>query len=267
MRHGVITDLHTARSYLRAVVRQILPRPWQRARAQVVVGVPAGASLLEQRALLEAVEEAGISWAVAIEEPIAGALGCGIDPLDRRVHMVVDVGGGTAEASAFCFGGVLASRSCRVGGGEMTQAVIRHVRQHHHLILGEIAAEEMTIRSGAVSQDVEVVAHGRDSDSGRPRSVTVTGGELQAAIAPVVDTLVSALASCVDDLPPQAIDDLAADGVVMFGGASHVRGIEQALEKVFGVPVKRAENPLTCVAEGAARAAQSQAVLTAYGRG
>jgi rod shape-determining protein MreB len=233
----------------------------------VVVGVPAGASLLEQRALLEAIEEAGISWAVAIEEPIAGALGCGIDPLERRVHMVVDVGGGTAEASAFCFGGVLASRSCRVGGGEMTQAVMRHVREHHHLILGESAAEKMTIRSGAVSQDVEVVAHGRDSDSGRPRSLTVMAGELQAAIAPVVDTLVRALAGCVDDLPAQAIDDLAADGVVMFGGASLVRGIEQGLEKVFGVPVKGAENPLTCVAEGAARAARSPAVLTAYGRG
>src|SRR5689334_13961376 len=200
VRHGVITDLHTARSYLRAVVRQIFPRPWQRARAQVVVGVPAGASLLEQRALLEAVEEAGISWAVAIEEPIAGALGCGINPLDRRVHMVVDVGGGTAEASAFCFGGVLASRSCRMGGGEMTQAVIRHVRQHHHLIPGEIAAEQMTIRSGAVSQDVEVMAHGRDSDSGRPRSISVIAGELQAAIGPVVDTLVRGLAGCVDDL-------------------------------------------------------------------
>ena len=98
------------------------------------------------------------------------------------------------------------------------------MREHHHLILGEIAAEKMTIRSGAVSQDVEVVAHGRDSDSGRPRSLTVTAGELQAAIAPVVDTLVRALAGCVDDLPPQAIDDLAADGVVMFGGASHGAG-------------------------------------------
>ena len=149
----------------------------------------------------------------------------------------------------------------------MTQAVIRHVREHHHLILGEIAAEEMTVRASAVSQGVEVVAHGRDSDTGRPRSVTVMAGELQAAIAPVVDTLVRALEGCVDDLPAQAIDDLAADGVVLFGGASLVRGIEQALEKVFGVPVKRAENPLTCVAEGAARAARSPAVLAAYGRG
>ena len=149
----------------------------------------------------------------------------------------------------------------------MTQAVIRHLRVHHHIILGEIAAESMTIQSGAVSPDAEVLGHGRDSDSGRPRSVTVTAGELQAAIAPVVETLVRALAGCVDDLPAQAIDDLAADGVVMFGGGSHVRGIEQALEKVFGVPVKRAENPLTCVAEGAARAAQAPGVLAAYGRG
>jgi len=149
----------------------------------------------------------------------------------------------------------------------MTQAVIRHLRVHHHLILGEIAAEAMTIRSGAVSPDAEVVGHGRDSDSGRPRSVTVAADELQVAIAPVVDTLVRGLAGCVDDLPPQAIDDLAADGVVMFGGGSHVRGIEQALEKVFGLPVKRAENPLTCVAEGAARAARTPRVLSAYGRG
>jgi rod shape-determining protein MreB len=267
VRRGVITDLDTARSFLRMVVRQVLPRPWQRGRAQAVVGVPAGATLLEQRALLEVLEESGIARAVAIDEPVAGALGCGIDPMDRRVHMVVDVGGGTAEVSAFCFGGVLASRSCRIGGGDMTVAVSRHVREHHHLMMGEIAAEQLAVRSGEVPDNTEIGIHGRDSDSGRPRSVTVEAGELQAALAPIVAWLVRYLAGCLDDLPAQAIDDLAADGVVLVGGASRVRGIEQALEKAFGLPVKRAENPLTCVAEGAARAATAPGVLTAYGRG
>lgn len=267
VRHGVITDLDTARTFLRMVVRQVLPHPWQRGRAQAVVGVPAGATLLEQRALLEALEESGIARAVAIDEPVAGALGCGIDPMDRRVHMVVDIGGGTAEASAFCFGGVLAGRSCHTGGGDMTLAVSRHVREHHHLILGELAAEQLTVRSGEVPDTTEIVVHGRDSDSGRPQSVTVAAGELQTTLAPIVASLVRFLAGCLDELPPQAIDDLAADGMVLFGGASRVRGIEQALDKAFGLPVKRAENPLTCVAEGAARAAATPGVLSAYGRG
>ena len=124
--------------------------------------------MLERQALLEAADEAGIRAPTALDESIAGAVGCGIDPMERRVHMVVDVGGGTAEVTAFCFGGVLTSRSCRVAGDEMTVAVYRHMREHHQLVVGEQTAEDVKIRMGFETEP-SVVVPGRDAGD-RPRA-------------------------------------------------------------------------------------------------
>lgn len=264
LQDGVITDLDTARAYLRAVERQAVPNLWQRRYARVAIGVPTGATELERRALLEAADESGLRKAVAIDEPIAGALGCGIDPMARRVHMVVDVGGGTAEVSAFCFGGLLTSRSCRVAGDEMTAAILRYLRQHHQLIVGEQTAEEVKIGIGLETES-SVVVPGLDAGSGHARLVTVPVAEITEVLRPIVDTIVQTLAACLDDLPPDAAGDVLADGVMVFGGAALTRGFDQQLEQAFGFPVKVAENPLSCVAEGAARSLRSPGVLQAYG--
>src|SRR4051812_45935379 len=143
---GVVTDLETARVYLRSVLQRAGRRAWAPVRA--VIAVPVGSTPLEHRALLEAAEEAGIRPVTALDEAIAGAVGCGVDPLERRVHMVVDVGGGTAEAVAFCFGGVLAHRTSKLGGDEMTLAVARYLREEHQLHIGELEAEDLKIRAG-----------------------------------------------------------------------------------------------------------------------
>jgi rod shape-determining protein MreB len=264
LQDGVITDLETARAYLRAVVRRAARHPWQRSNARVAIGVPSGATALERRALLEAVDEAGIRRATALDEPIAGAVGCGVDPMERRVHMVVDVGGGTAEVTACCFGGVLTSRSCRVAGDEMTVAVYRHLREHHQLVVGEQTAEGLKIRVGFETEP-SVVVPGRDAGTGHARLATVPIAEIVEVVRPITDTIVQTLAACLDDLPPEAAGDVLADGVLVFGGAALTGGFVQRLERVFGFPVKVAENPLTCVAEGAARCLRSPGVIEAYG--
>ncbi|MFR9802981.1 rod shape-determining protein [Pseudonocardia sp. RS010] len=266
VRDGVITDLETARRYLRAVVRRVFPRPWQRTRLTAALTVPAGASPLERRALVEAAEEAGIVRVLALAGPVAGAIGCGVDPLDRRVHMVADVGAGTAEIVALCFGEILAVRSRRVAGDAIAAAVRRHVREQHHLVVGRDAAEELTIRAGAAPDGAEVVVVGRDGDNGRPRTLRLRAAELHGVVAPRVAELASSLIGCLDDLPARALDDLAADGVLLVGGASPTRGLRAALEAGLGLPVKQAENPSTCVAEGAARAFTLPGVLEAYTR-
>jgi rod shape-determining protein MreB len=262
---GVVTDLETARTHLRSVFRRAVRRPWQRRAARTVIGVPTGATGLERRALLEAAEEAGILRPAMLDEPIAAAVGCGLDPLDRRVHMVVDVGGGTSEAVAFCYGGVLAARCSRVAGDEMTLAVRRHLRDQHHVVVTEDAAEKFKIRAGAGTEP-SIVVQGRDVGSGRPRLATVPVAELVESVQPVVDSIVRTLAACLDDLGPQAVDDVMADGVLLLGGASLVPEFERALEQAFGFPVKRADRPLTCVAEGAARALRLPGLLARYGR-
>jgi len=247
---GVVTDLETARLYLRAVLERAGRHIWSPVRA--VIGVPADSTALETRALLEAAQEAGIRPVTALDNPVAGAVGCGIDPLERRVHMVVDVGGGTAEAVAFCFGGVLTQRTGKVGGNEMTVAVARYLREQHQLHVSELEAERVKVL--AATEDGPLVVHGRDGGSGRARLATVQAAEVAAAVRPVVGEVVRALA------------DVLAEGVLVFGGASLVRGFPEHLESELGLPVKLAEEPLTCVAEGAARALRSRPLLRAYGR-
>ena len=261
---GVVTDLETARLYLRSIVEKV-GRRWWRGPTRAVIGAPVGATTLERRALLEAAEEAGIRPVTALDESIAGAVGCGIDPLERRVHMVVDVGGGTAEVSAFCFGGVLTHRSSKLAGDEMTLAVYRHLREQHHLYVGELVAEDVKIRAGA-GEDDPLVVQGRDAATGRPRLATVRAAEVAEAVRPITDEIIRTLAACLDDLPPQAIGDVLGEGVLVFGGGSLVRGFSEHLERGLGLPVKRAEEPLTCVAEGAARASRIPRLLAAYGR-
>jgi rod shape-determining protein MreB and related proteins len=259
---GVVTDLETARVYLRAVLSRAGRRPWSPVRA--VIGVPADSTALQIRALLEAAHDAGIRPVTALDEPVAGAVGCGIDPLERRVHMVVDVGGGTSEAAAFCFGGVLAHRTSKVGGDEMTVAVARYLRDQHHLHVSELEAERVKVHSA--EDDGPLVVHGRDGGSGRATLVTIKPEEVAEAVRPVVDEVVRVLTACLDDLPPQGLADVLAEGTLVFGGASLVHGFATRLESELGLPVKQAEEPLTCVAEGAARALRNRRLLRAYGR-
>jgi len=261
---GVVTDLEIARTYLRSVLHKAGRRSWSMP-VRAVIGVPVGSTALEHRALLEAAEEAGIRPVTALDESVAGAVGCGIDPLERRVHMVVDVGGGTAETAAFCFGGVLAHRTSKQAGDEMTLAVARYVREQYQLHIGVHEAEDLKIRSGG-AVDGPLVVQGRDAATGRPRLATVPGAEVVDALRPVTDEIVRTLAACLDDLAPQAIADVMAEGVLLFGGSSQVQGLAQELERSLGLPVKLAEEPLTCVAEGAARALRNRRLLGAYGR-
>jgi rod shape-determining protein MreB len=265
LQDGVITDLEGARMYLRSVLHRLAPSPWGRARIRAAIGLPVGATPLERRALLEAADEAGIHRATVLPEPIAGALGCGIDPLERRAHLAVDVGGGTAEVTAFCFGGILAHRSCRVAGDEMTLAVTHHLREHHQIIIGELTAEQVKIQASTADQP-SLVVQGRDAGSGRPRLATVGLDELTNVIRPVIDSIIQTLAACLDELPPQATGDILADGVVLFGGGSLARGFAESLEQSFGFPVKLADRPLTCVAEGATASLHNPDLLAAYGR-
>jgi rod shape-determining protein MreB len=263
LRDGVIIDLEAARGYIVGVLSRITTHPWQRIRPRAVIGVPAGATALERRALVEAAEDAGIRRVRLLPEPIAGALGCGIDPLESRAHMVVDLGGGTSEVTAFCYGGVLAHRSCRVAGDEMTLALFQYLRSEHQLIVGEITAETVKCQAAA-DPNTSLVAQGMDAATGRPRLVTLGISEVVDAIRPTVDTILATLVNCLEDLPPQAADDILELGLVAFGGGSLMRGFDKLLEDSFAFPVRLADKPLTCVAEGAAMALGRKDVLQAF---
>lgn len=260
---GVITDLESARAFILAVIKELTKNSWNRVRTRAVIGVPVGATALERRALLEAADEAGLHRSRLVPEPIAGAMGCGLNPVEARAHMVVDIGGGTAEVTAFCFGGILTYRSCRVAGDEMTLALFQYLRAQHQLVVGELTAESVKCQV-AHEPNMSLVAQGRDAASGRPRIVTLGVNEVVEAIAPTADTIISTLSNALEELPPQAVNDILEEGVWTFGGGSLLRGFDKLLEDAFAFPVRRAERPLTCVAEGAAECLAHPEVLDAY---
>lgn len=265
IRDGVVTDLQAAKGFINTVIRQLARRPWERLRPHAICGVPVGATALERQALTEALEEAGVGRAELIPEPVAGAVGCGIDPLEPKAHMVVDVGGGTAEVTAICFGGILAASSCRIAGDEMTAALNQYLRQEHHLIVGELTAEDVKIRLRKSGDGVgPIVVEGRDVFSGKPRMQTLDPDEAALALKPTVEGIVETLAFVLDELPPQAVGDIMREGVLAFGGGSLLEGFQRHLEDSLGFTVTLAERPLTCVAEGAARALSQPAVIGAF---
>jgi rod shape-determining protein MreB len=263
LRDGVITDLETTRRFLREILQGIAPTWLQRRRLSVIIGVPAGATALERRALLEAAEEAGIGRAHLLPEPVCGAVGCGVDPLQPRTHLVVDVGGGTSEVAAFGSGGMLAFRSCPLAGDEMTFALYQYIRQEHQLVVGERMAEEIKIKASK-HPDPSIVVEGRDAASGRPRVVNLAPEEVVEAVKPVTDEIFSTLSSCLEDLPPQSVSDVMGEGVIVVGGGSLIPGFDKRLEDTFGFPVLMPDDPLTRVAEGGARCLDNKETLAAY---
>jgi rod shape-determining protein MreB len=260
---GVIVDLEAARAFVVGVLGKMATPAWQRVRPRAVIGVPAGATTLERRALLEVAGEAGIHKAELIPEPIAGAVGCGLDPLGTRAHMVMDIGGGTSEITAFSYGGVLSHRTSRIAGDEMTLSLHRYLRSEHQLHVGELTAEALKCRVD-VDEGLSQVVQGIDLGTGRPRLLTLESGEILDALRPTADTILAALAGALDDLPPQAADDILSEGVTVFGGTSLLRGFDKLIEAAFAFPVRMAESPLTCVAEGAARCLAEPDVVRAY---
>jgi rod shape-determining protein MreB len=263
LRDGVITNLDEARAYIAAVLSKLHQRRHGPFRTRAVIGVPVGATDLERRALLEAASDAGIRHPRLVPEPIAGAVGCGLDPMQPNSHLVVDIGGGTSEVTAFCYGGGLVHRSCRVAGDEMTLALYEYLRGEHQLLAGEQTVEYVKCRV-ATEADPSLIAEGIDAATGRPRLVTLAVSEVVEALRPTVDTIIATLANCLDELPPQAASDVMAEGVWAFGGGVLMRGFEKLLEDAFAFPVRIAPRPLLCVAEGAAACLSRPEVLDAF---
>ncbi|WP_166350538.1 rod shape-determining protein [Phytoactinopolyspora limicola] len=264
LQDGVVVDLESARAFIVAMLRKIRRRGWPGERRRAVIGVPAGATTLECRALLETAHEAGLRKVALLPEPIAGAFGSGIDPLESRAHMVVDIGGGTSEITGFCYGGVLASRTCRVAGDELTRTLTQYLRAEHRLMVGDLTAETIKSTVDDVT-DPPLIVEGRDAATGRARLMTLETDEVKDALRGTVDEIVHTLTGCLEDLPAQATSDIMSNGVLAIGGGALMSGFTRLLEETFGFPVKLAGRPLTCVAEGTTRALNHPPVLAAYG--
>ncbi len=267
LRHGVIADFDVTEQMLRYFIRKVLDR--HRAHPRLIVCAPSGITEVEKRAVEEASLAAGARRVHLIEEPIAAAIGAGLEIAEPIGRMVVDIGGGTSEVAVISLGGIVLSRSLRVGGYELDEAITRYLRLEHQLAIGSQTAEAIKIAIGsAVASDTEEVSEvrGRHLITGLPTEVLLRSGEVRVAIAAPLGEIVQAIKDTLEQTPPELTGDIARDGILLAGGGTLLRGFPSLLAAETGLPVVATSSPLTCVVTGSGEALDHFDQLSPSGR-
>lgn len=252
MRDGVIADYVVTEAMLRFFIQRVMGKSFL-LKPEVMICVPAGCTQVERRAVLDATLSAGARVAYLIDEPLAAAIGAGIPIAEASGNMVLDIGGGAAEAAVISLGGVVVSKSVRVGGNRIDQAIIDWVRRNHNLILGDQTAELIKIEIGSAlpnASDESMTVKGRDSISGLPREITVTAQDVTQAIEQPLQQILSVVKAVLEDVPPELSSDIIDKGIVMTGGSSNLRQLDRFLTEGTGVPCHVVEDSHLCVALG-----------------
>jgi rod shape-determining protein MreB len=255
LRHGVIADFEITQAMLRYFIRRVLDR--QRARPRLIVCAPSGITEVERRAVEEASVAAGARRVRLIEEPIAAAIGAGLDIAEPVGRMVVDVGGGTSEMAVISLGGIVLFRSLRVGGYEMDEAISRYLRAEHVLAVGSQTAEAIKIAIGSAApqaQDEVWEVRGRHLINGLPSEIRLHGEEVRNAIQAPLREIIDAIKDTLEQTPPELTGDIAREGILLAGGGSLLRGFPELVASETGLPVYLAKSPLTCVVSGSGQA-------------
>ncbi|MFZ5826671.1 MAG: rod shape-determining protein MreB, partial [Bacillota bacterium] len=229
-------------------------------RPRVMVCVPAGVTTVEKRAVIEAALQAGARSATLIEEPLAAALGAGLDITQPTGHMVVDIGGGTTDIAVLSLGGVVRSESLRIGGDKFDEALVRYVKMKYNLLIGERTGEEIKITvasAGCDSRNEQMEVRGRDLMSGLPKNITMTSEEAREALAEHVTAICDTIKSVLEATPPELAADIIERGMVMTGGGAMLNGLDKVITARTGVPAYLAEDPISCVALGTGKALEN----------
>ncbi len=255
LRDGVIADFDAAERMLSDFIRRSHRRSgWVRPR--VVIGVPAEITQVERRAVRDSTLRAKASEVYLIDEPVAAAIGAGLPITEPTGNMIVDIGGGTTDIAVISLAGLVYRKSVRVGGDEMDMAIIDYMKRQHGLLIGERTAEQIKIEIGSAApleSPRQMEVRGRHLIEGLPKSVTVCDGEIREALKPTVDVIVHAVRGALEKIPPELAADIYDRGVVITGGGSLLRNLDERLRNDTELPVQMAEEPLTSVVRGAGR--------------
>lgn len=267
LQHGVIADFDAASAMLARYIKEThiqkgffpsFPRP------RVIIGIPSGVTEVERRAVWEAALEAGAREAYVIEEPMAAAIGAGLNVDGPNGVLIVDIGGGTTEIAVISLGGIVINRSIRIAGDEMDLAVASFLRLKYSLLVGQSSAEEIKIAIGSShmqKQEKQSVIRGRDLERGLPKSVRVTSSEVREALAPVINKIIDSIKETVEETPPELLGDIMEQGIVLAGGGALINGIEKTIAESVKIQVRIADDPLTCVVRGAAKVLGNKELL------
>jgi len=255
LKDGVIADFEMTESMLRHFITKVHNRKWVRPR--VVIAVPSGITEVEKRAVKESAAHAGAREVYLIEEPMAAAIGVGLPVQDAAGNMIIDIGGGTTEVALISLSGIVFSRSVRVAGDELDEAIACYMKRAYNLMIGERTAEEIKIKIGSaypVEKETSMEVKGRDLVAGLPKTLTITSQEVREALLEPISTIVESVRVALERCPPELSADLVDRGLVLAGGGALLRGLDKLLQEETGLPVHVAEDPLSAVAEGTGRA-------------
>lgn len=271
LREGVIADYDTTEKMLSYFVKRVLGRRLFM-KPRVIVCIPTGATDVEERAVRQAALAAGAKQAFIIEEPLAAALGAGINIAGATGNMVVDIGGGTSDIAVLALGGIVCNTSLRVGGDKFDEALIRFIRREYNLMIGERTAEEIKIRIGTAwvtpeNRDRYMEVRGRDLVSGLPKTINISSQESWIALEEPVYAVIDAVKKVLEITPPELAADIVDNGIVMTGGGSLLDGFATLLTVETNLPVHVAEDAISCVAIGTGKALNEMHVLAKNGRG
>jgi len=255
MKDGVIADFEVAEAMISTFIKKVNKSSFILRKPHVVICVPSGATAVERRAIHQSAEQAGAKRVYLIEEPMAAALGAGLPIHEPSGSMVVDIGGGTTEVAVLSLDGIVYSRSVRVGGDVMDDAIIQYVRRTTNLLLGEMSAERVKkeIGSATMPDDNEgmmVQIKGRDLMNGIPREIRVTEAMIAESLAEPVEQIVEAVKSALEATPPELAADIVDKGIMLTGGGALLRNLDVELRNRTGLPVSIADDPLSCVVRG-----------------
>src|ERR1700682_5676907 len=253
LKDGVIADFDVTEQMIKYFIAKVHNRSWHISRPRAVLGVPSGVTEVEKRAVTAAPIPAGCREAYLVEEPMAAAIGAGLPIQEATGSMIVDIGGGTSEVAVVSLGGIVASKSIRIGGDEMDQGIVQFVRRNFNLLIGDRTAEDIKIAMGSaypLPEDKQFHVRGRDMMTGLPKTVEMTTIQVREALADTVAAIVTTVKETLEDTPPELITDIMDRGVILAGGGALLRGLDELLAHETMMPVYVAEDPLTTVVRG-----------------
>lgn len=260
LKDGVIADFETTATMIRHFLKQAQKDRWIGRRPNVIVCVPSGITAVEKRAVEDATRMAGAKDAFTIEEPFAAAIGADLPVWEPTGSMVVDIGGGTTEVAVISLGGIVTSRSIRIGGDEADNAIAQYIKKTYNLMIGERTSEQMKVEIGSalpLDEPEYMDIRGRDLVTGLPKTLTVSSEEVTEALSDTVNSIVEAVKVTLEKCPPELAADIMDRGIVLTGGGGLMRNVDKLLARETGMPVLVADNPLDCVAIGTGRALEN----------
>jgi len=252
MKDGVISDFEITEAMLRYFIKKVHHRKVL-VRPRIVIAIPSGITEVEKRAVKDSAERAGAREVFLIEEPIAAAIGVGLPIQEPIGNMIIDIGGGTTEIAVISLAGTVFSKSIRIGGDEMNEAVIEYLKKTYNLMIGERSAEDIKIKIGSaypLEEEMSMEVKGRDLVAGLPKTVTITSEEIRESLQEPLRAILEVTKVSLERTPPELAADLIDHGIVMAGGGSLLRGLDKLISEETGLPVHITDDPITAVANG-----------------